>query len=560
MLILGLTNSIDSTVSLLNESGVLSAAAEERFSRIKLDDQFPYQALNFVLKSNGISLKDIDVVSYCWAARDSGEHIQKVVERVIDIVHYRPEAKDIVKRRFEVALKIAGDRVNEFYDEFVTKNKLGSKLETFNHHPGHAATTFFASPFERALVVTCDGRGDFQSTGVYLGEGTELKEVDWVSMFDSPGFMYGATTDLLGFKPHRHEGKITGLAAYGDPTVCRDVFRRMIMIKNYSLWADVGYYYKPFHTQHLPRLIKRLRYEKREDVAAGVQAQLEYVMTRYINYFVKKYKIGNICLAGGVFANVKLNQRIRELPGVKHVFVYPNMGDGGLASGAALLSLAKRGIRPEPIGMPYWGPGFTDKQVSKTLRQFGKKIEYQKLKDKVQTTIELLKQEKVVGWFQGRMEYGPRALGNRSVLYHAHDATVNDWLNKRLKRTEFMPFAPVTTDKLASQCFKGWTKDQLVSKYMTMCYDCTPGMKKNSPAVVHVDGTARPQVVWRKDNPDYYDVVDQWHRQTGSLCLINTSFNQHEHPIVCSPKDAVESLLANNVDVLMMGSYLVRRG
>ena len=175
-------------------------------------------------------------------------------------------------------------------------------------------------------------------------------------------------------------------------------------------------------------------------------------------------------------------------------------------------------------------------------------------------TVELIEKNTVVGLFQGRMEYGPRALGNRTVLYHAKDRSVNDWLNTRLRRTEFMPFAPVTTMELAPQCFLGWNPSHVTTKWMTECYDVTEELKTNAPAIVHVDGTARPQIIAREDNPFYYDVITAWHKKTGGLCLINTSFNEHEEPIVCTIEDAVESMLGDNVDCLVVnGKYLINK-
>lgn len=557
MLILGITNSLDSTVSLVNHKGIVRAAAEERFSRVKLDDRFPIHAIEYV--KGAYDWNDIKVVAYGWASKDLSHRLDRLVSRVTQIVAKRPKAASIINERVQVAVERAQPRIEEL-DQFAAKNRLQNKVELFDHHLSHAAGAYYFSPFERALVVTADARGNFQSVGAYLGQGLQLTEVDWISMFDSPGFFYGAITDLLGFKPHRHEGKITGLAAYGNPKKALPIISQMLTYQKGTIRADVGGYYKPFYTEHLPALITALKPFSREDIAAALQYQLEKVMTRYIADLAKNNKVNNVCLAGGVFANVKLNQRIREIKGVKNVFIYPNMGDGGIATGAALLALAKRGKRPEqPISLPYFGPGFSSREIEQTLQRYGKKVRYKKLTDTVTTTVDLLLKEKVVGWFRGKMEYGPRALGNRSVLYHARDKSVNDWLNKRLKRTEFMPFAPFTTPQLAAKCFRGWNKDHIATKFMTMCYDCTSLMKKRCPAVVHVDGTARPQVIWRQDNPAYHDVVKLYYKKTGEPCLVNTSFNQHEQPIVCTPQDAIESLLGDNVDVLMLGDYVVER-
>ena len=283
-------------------------------------------------------------------------------------------------------------------------------------------------------------------------------------------------------------------------------------------------------------------------------------MTEYIAYYVQKTGIGHLALSGGAFANVKLNERIRAIPGVVDQFVFPHMGDGGLSVGAGLLSLAARGIRGTPWTEVYLGNESTDHEVQSAFKKYAKRITVRKMTAKTlgNKAVELLKRDTVIGMFTGRMEYGPRALGHRSIIYHAKDKTANDWLNKRMHRTEFMPFAPFTTMELAPRCFVGWKKGHLTTRFMTECYDCTTEMKKNSPAVVHVDGTARPQIVAREDNPLYYDIVNGWYKETGGLCLINTSFNEHEHPIVCTIEDAMKSMLDDTVDCMLVnGKYLV---
>ena len=238
------------------------------------------------------------------------------------------------------------------------------------------------------------------------------------------------------------------------------------------------------------------------------------------------------------------------------------MGDGGLSAGACMLSSVKYGLGRWRINSAYIGNEESDEAVKTATEKYVDQVKVTEYShtDLVNKVVELLQKDAVIGLFQGRMEYGPRALGNRTVLYHAKDKTVNEWLNKRLKRTEFMPFAPVTTREIASKCFVGWRPDHITTKFMTECYDCTDEMKQKCPAVVHVDGTARPQIVERTDNPFYYDILEAWDQKTGGLCLVNTSFNQHEQPIVCKVEDAIESLLGDNVDcVVVNGKYIFEK-
>jgi len=561
MIVLGVTNAFDSGASLTIDGRTVAAANEERFSRKKQDDGFPWQSIEYVLSAGEVSAEELDAVTYGWG-REFDEHkiLTPLSHRVIQAVQREPESADLVEQRIRVELERDQVRKDEMA-RIAREQGWADKLYVYDHHYSHAASAYFASPFDRALVITGDARGDFRSATVHLGEGERLRELDWRSTFDSLGFFYSIITLLLGMRPARHEGKVTGLAAYGDPSKCIHVMRRMIGFTENTIYANVGRMFKPFYTDPPPALKKALAPYSKEDVAAACQQHLEDVALAYIRRFLDEQKakgapVENICLAGGLYGNVKLNQRILALPGVRNVFVYPNMGDGGLCVGSTLNFLAENDHKIQrPIDTMYLGPAFTDDEIKKVLDAH--KVPYRPLKNKVEETVDLLACGKVVGWFQGRMEFGPRALGSRSILVHPKDPTVNDWLNKRLHRTEFMPFAPATTASLAPRCYVGWREDHLASRYMTVCYDCTPEFKKNSPATVHVDGTARPQVVFREDNPDYHDVIEGFHRKTGNLSVINTSFNEHEEPIVCFPDDAVRSYLGNNVDCLVIGNWFV---
>jgi carbamoyltransferase len=265
--------------------------------------------------------------------------------------------------------------------------------------------------------------------------------------------------------------------------------------------------------------------------------------------------------AGGVFANVKLNQRVHELENVRSLFVHPGMGDEGLALGAAFAvnaALSKTvSLRADSLKLTdvYFGPYFSSREIEEAIVREGLNAEY--LPDIERRIAELLARGHVVARFDGRMEYGSRALGNRSILYQPTDPTVNDWLNKRLKRTEFMPFAPVTLDDFADQCYENLDGARYPAKFMTITFNCTDWMKQHCPAVVHVDGTARPQLVDEETNPSYARILQEYHKLTGLPCVINTSFNMHEEPIVCTPTDAVRAFNDGGLDYLAMGNYLI---
>lgn len=559
MIILGISNSIDSNVALLKDGELIFAAGEERFSRVKMDDSFPEQALKAALSFASITLDDIDVVSYGWHKGFPEEHLAAYVERCLKIAAGGKEATEIMLQRITMEAERCGARRRNF-DARMQELGLGDRIEYFDHHQSHAANAFFASPFKEALVTTLDAAGDYRSATVSIGKGNDLTDVTCEFTFDGLGFLYGQITEYLGFKPHRHEGKVTGLAAFGNPSTCLPIMQKMMRYRNGRIEGLLDQYFKPFFFEQKPALKEVLRGHSRENIAAAVQQHLEDIVAEYIGYYVKKHGIGAIACSGGIFANVKMNQRIRTLPGVTDLYIFPQMNDGGLAVGAALLSAIRHGEPHEFIPSMYLGPASEDVAVQSAVEKRREKVTLSQFTHEklIEKTVELIEKNTVVGLFQGRMEYGPRALGNRTILYHAKDKSVNDWLNKRLRRTEFMPFAPVTTVELAPKCFIGWKPSHVTTKFMTECYDVTDALKECAPAIVHVDGTARPQVIAREENPFYYDVVTAWHAKTGGLCLVNTSFNEHEEPIVCTIEDAIESMLGDNVDCLVVnGKYFI---
>jgi carbamoyltransferase len=282
---------------------------------------------------------------------------------------------------------------------------------------------------------------------------------------------------------------------------------------------------------------------------------LEVVATGYVAHYLKKTGARNLVLSGGVVANVKLNQRLRDLPGVDGIFIHPNMGDGGAGTGAALLEFQDHPALSRPLPDVYLGPSFDDDAIMDALQRAQLPSErYRPIEPKIAS---LIAAGKVVARFNGRMEYGPRALGNRSILYHAKEPEVNQWLNQRLGRTEFMPFAPATLHDKRNDCYRHVDGADYAAQFMTITFDCTEAMRRDSPAAVHVDGTARPQLVTPTSNASFHRILTEYYQLTGIPSVINTSFNMHEEPIVCTPDDAVRAFLQGNLDYLAIGDYLV---
>ena len=570
MKVLGLANAWDSGAALLVDGVVVAAANEERFSRIKLDRCFPERAIDYVLAAGGLGIDDVDIVaSGCWNGVHPTEtmpHLTAEAERQVAESSAREQTAQMVQERLDVSASRDAEFRGELVQGLAVRGVEADRIRFFDHHYTHAVSAWSPSGFGEGLVLTADGRGDGRAVTLWHATSSGLELVDMATELVSPGALYGFVTAWMGFVPDRHEGKVTGLAAYGAPSGARDLLEAGYGFDAEAgcLRSAIGPSYAPFATARLPELEAGLDGHRREDVAHAVQALLEESLVGFMRANLEGLGIRstNLCLAGGCMGNVRLNQKLREVDEVEEVYVFPHMGDGGLALGAAMAVELDggegKGGRRVSLETAYTGPGFDDEEIEAAVVQSG--LSYQLLEESeiAPVVAELIAGGAVVGWFQHRMEVGPRALGARSILAAATDAGINDSLNQRLERTEFMPFAPATTEALAADCFVGWEPQQLASRFMTMCYDCTPLLAEKCPAVIHVDGTARPQVVVRDHNPRYHDVIEAYASMTGNPAIINTSFNHHEEPIVLSPEDALRSLMTGNVDVLVAGRCLVR--
>ncbi len=557
--ILGISYNSTAEAAIIKNGVVVCAIAEERLNRIKNWYGIPKRSIEWVLQEAGLTMSDIDII-----ATHDGTNIEEdrkpLFERQAELIR---ASETIDSKRKEAQLKILWEKFKHveevIHHRHVTYIKelesFGPPVYRVSHHTAHAASAYFTSGWDNCYVLTADGWGSDMSNGLYQCRQGKLKEVSNSSIIDSLGYFYGSITKHLGFKPHRHEGKVLGLSGHGNPKKLELFFSRMIGFdhtrKSFRGFMENGYYVPIFDN---PWLAEALRNESREDIAAGAQRVLEDVILEYVKTMVPTKS--KLCLAGGIFANVLLNQKIALLPKMAEIYVYPNMGDGGLAVGSALYAYSQlTSLRPKVIDTVYWGPEYSAKDIESVLKNSN--VLYKKIKNIETVTARLLADGHVVARFNGKMENGPRSLGNRSVLYRPDDPSVNDWLNKKLKRTEFMPFAPVTLVEHARECYRGWKKYARPATFMTVTCDCTRIMKKMSPGVVHVDGTARPQYISRSQNQSCYKILKEFYKRTGNPNLINTSFNMHEEPIVCSPYDAVRAFLDSDLPYLAIGDYLV---
>jgi carbamoyltransferase len=571
MLILGLIDSKPSTAAVLDGGRILSAVAEERLCRMKLASGVPRQAISEAIRLAGVGPGDIEAVAVAQRACTwEPEPIPwtgwfQDQERLRTFRFDRLSAS-LAPRvgRFPLALKAhhaikrlrSRERLERLPELLKKEYGIRAPISFHDHHLCHAASAYWTSGFDGALVVTLDGGGDGCSGSVHIGRGPKLRRLASVDSFHSLGNLYSYVTSICGFEAERHEGKITGLAAYGEP-IYADVLRDLVEFRKGTIRYLVPMYY---HSA-IDELRKRIPPDfDRADLAASIQLVFEEIGCAFVKHWMCETGQRNVALAGGCFANVKLNQRIHELPEVERISVHPGMDDGGLCVGAAFAVQQIRGIceSPErygPLPDVYLGPHYDEAEIREALEGAG--LEPRTDPDIHETIGRLLSEGRVVARFEGRMEYGPRALGNRSILCQANDPSVNDWLNDRLSRTEFMPFGPSTLSEHAGRCYEHLEGAEDTARFMTVTFDCTEEMKRLSPGVVHTDGTARPQLVDPTTSPDFHRTLTAYYRRTGIPSVVNTSFNIHEEPIVCTPGDAIRAFQLGRLDALAIGGFLI---
>lgn len=548
----------NSAASVLIDGKLIASVEEERISRVKGDSAYPHRSIAEVLSIAGITDRDVDMIALSNLSRwDQKPCMDRFFRHVARLGKTEPLIKSFYwKHQFERYARILRPRKKP-------AGILAQKpTQTVEHHQAHAASTYYASPYgnERIAVITLDGAGDLSWGSVWIGENGKMQEVLHLPYLNSIGLLYSSITHYLGFIAGRHEGKVLGLAAFGKP---EPLLSRLLAHTNQDDWNNLfdarlaRVPLRPVSEMGMS-VIKELCGDlSREDIAAGLQAYTEKVICDWVQKQVRELKVTKLAVAGGVFSNVKLNQRILALPEIEDIYVHPNMGDGGLSTGAAFEVYARLhgGMRPE-LGQVYLGTEINRENALQALQKLG--VRYEEPDNLAQAAARLLADGKVVARADGKMEYGPRALGNRTVMAPCHDASINQWLNKKFARTEFMPFAPVVLEEHAKEYFPDWHESHVAARFMTITYDASDIAQRNIPAAVHVDNTARPQVIRREDNPDYYDIVRAYYEMTGVASVINTSFNMHEEPIVRTAEEAIVAFQTAELDALVLGPFLCR--
>ena len=564
-LYIGISEEHEAGVALVENGQLIFAINEERLTRKKLQDGWPslaiQQLLNYI-RTNYPSHKiaGIGIASeYHVDNKKTGTRKGFLRKLLSFLGEFAPNISIGNKYVLPILRKIL------IMSQQSRKRKIrrllysipefkNSKIKYFDHHFCHAVSAISFSGFEDSLAITVDAAGDGYCANAYLYKNKKIQKIYKTPFFHSIGYYYTLVTYILGFKDGQ-QGKVTGLAARGDASKTLEIFKKYIFFdkKNNSFQNKASMFKDNFEN-----LKKDLQMHTKNDVAAGIQLHLENCILEFISYLIKKSKLEKyykIVLAGGVFANVLLNSKIAKLNGLNELFIFPNMGDGGLPVGAAAAIEAEnlKSFKSKKLNTIYLGQKISDEEIFLDIKKFNCKYQYfENIENHV---ARLLSEDKVIARYHGKMEFGPRALGNRSILYSAKDPTVNNWLNKKLKRSEFMPFAPVVMDEIAKDYFK--INQMLPTKYMTVVCEVTEKCRKECPAVVHIDNTARPQVVSKLDNLKLWNILNEYRKITGTGVLVNTSFNMHEEPIVCSPFDAIRAFNDASLDGMAIGNYFV---
>ena len=580
----------DSAVALIEDGRIIAAAQEERFTRKKHDAAFPKNSIDYCLAEAGVGIEDIDFVAFY------DKPFLKFERLLETYVAFAPRGFKSFKIAMPVWLKVKlfqKDLLSKQFQSFDPDFDWKNKLLFAEHHLSHAASAFFPSPFKEAVVLTMDGVGEWATTSVAIGKDNGLEMTREIHFPHSLGLLYSAMTYYIGFRVNSGEYKVMGLAPYGEPKYKQIIMDNLIDVKDDGSFRLNQTYFDYCTGLTMtnarfdelfgapPRKQEDPLTQRHMDLAASVQAVTEEVVLKLTRSLAKETGLKNLCLAGGVALNCVANGKVLRDGAFEKVWVQPAAGDAGGALGAAMAAfhLHKGGGRVVPASGDsmqgsYLGPSFTDAEICKSLTDAKAKFETLEEADMISITAQALADGKAVGWFQGRMEFGPRALGGRSFLGDARSPEMQKLLNLKVKyRESFRPFAPsVLRDDLSE-----WFELEDDSPYMLMVADVKKercramtaeentlfGIDKLNvhrseiPAVTHVDYSARIQTVSAENNPQYHALISRFKELTGCPVIVNTSFNVRGEPIVCTPEDAFRCFMGTETDLLVVGNAVL---
>ncbi|NOZ10641.1 MAG: carbamoyltransferase [Gammaproteobacteria bacterium] len=569
----------DSSACIIKGDKIIAAAEEERFRRVKHWAGFPSEAIDYCLRSTGLCISDI---SYVGINSDPSQSFWKKIGYTLT----GKASPSLVLEKLRTRGKRKG--AVEFLQEYYPDNEIKAELVAVEHHLAHLASCFYVSEFESAAVLSVDGFGDFSSGAWGRGKGNKIDVQNRIYFPHSLGVFYQALTQYIGFPHYGDEYKVMGLAPYGRPKYMEEMggIVRLGLNGEYSLNLkyfrhqrhEIGYEWDNatprvgrLYTDALEKLLGPARKkdepleQKHKDIAHSIQKTYEEAFFNILNHLHKVTGEDRLCLAGGCAMNSVANGKIYRNTSFKHVYIQPAAGDAGGAVGAALVAAQRAGIDVSGSSMKhaYWGPEFDDSQILEVLGARrsaleGENCDIEHIDDEAELTRRTavaISEAKVIGWFQGRMEWGPRALGNRSIICDPRRADMKDILNLKIKRREsFRPFAP----SILREHVSGWFEEDDDVPFMMKVFNIKEEMRSKIPAVAHVDGTGRLQTVTQDQNERYYKLINAFYEKTGIPLVLNTSFNENE-PIVCKPDEALDCFLRTKMDVLVLGDYFISR-
>lgn len=564
MYILGIHSSVhDSAACLLKNGFVISAAEEERFDKKKHSGAFPLNAIRYCLNAADVSMSNVEAIGLSYKP---SLIIRNALSHFAQLTPHRVSLRD----RYRLLV----DELDCLHKLLITPRRLTSlfngtglpKVHFIEHHLAHAASAFLVSPYERAAILTIDGYGEDTSTLLSTGNENKIQEVGHIRFPSSIGLLYNAITKYLGFQSDCEEGSVMALASFGTPTFI-DLFRKILITDRKSWKYTCDQKYLDHSGQSVSNEFVRIMGPPRRqhdpitsyhrDIAASLQKVVEEACVNIATQLYLLTGMDTLCMAGGVALNCAINGKIvRETP-FKRFFFQPASGDAGTAIGCSsyiyhvLMGFPRTSFVMDSV---YLGPEFDQQSVTSALQENG--LQYMLCRDVAKTSANLLAKGKILGWFQGRLEFGPRALGNRSILADPRNPATKKMLNCKIKgREDFRPFGPSVKIEAAREFFECAGPHP----YMIVACRVRPERIEQIPSAVHVDGTARIQTVSKEVNPLFWKVLDEFEKKTGVPILLNTSFNRKGEPIVSEPRDAIRTFLLSNLDYLVIGNYLVRK-
>lgn len=562
-LVIGINHGSESGACLFKGTSLEAAVAEERFTRKKLDDSYPFKSIEWICREYSINKNDEIEIGYGFT-NGAQINLSNIFERISEYKNFSDQKQEIdtIFERYSTEWEVDRGKFDIFKN--ITKQIFPKgNIHIFDHHVCHRSAAFFCSGFKEAYILTCDGRGDGKSLTFSKSlDGNQFEEIYFANNWESIGYFYGRITSLCGFTANRHEGKITGLAASGDPRPAMNFVQKMINVKNGKVYSNLGPYYKPYFSNYSDQLLSESKNYRREDLAAAAQHHLEFMVLSLIDFYTSKLDEFNLCLAGGVFANVKLNHKIKNIRNLKNLYIFPNMSDGGLSVGACFEVMRKKSknlFESKFKRSMYLGPNIsTDNLQNLAQNNYlnSKKLDTHALIDRC---VEILTSGGLIALCQGRSEFGPRALGNRSLIALPTDRSITQKINKHLSRDDFMPFAPVMMLEKARSLIEDFNDNDLTSQFMVSTFSASEVLKNSSPAIVHIDGSCRIQTITSDDNYFLFCLLQKLNEKYKIDCLINTSFNMHEEPIVSDEVSIIDTFLKSGVEALVSPPFIFTR-